>query len=214
MTDMAPPDMGSIDLGPFFKRYDRRNRLVLGTAISASLVLSAVIAARLLAAGWTSAKPVAAAWQMGVAFPPLAIAAWWTFAEFIAWGRRKASQPRQSAGADDASNGMRVANAGFVFNLGLAAALVLQQASMALFAFGYPTGDLIPRVTTVAVGAVTIYLGNLWPRMPTPRAPERQAAIAMKTHRVIGWIMVIVGLLIVLLGLFLPLLYPWMRHRR
>ncbi len=54
------------------------------------------------------------------------------------------------------------------------------------------------------VGAVTIYLGNLWPRMPTPRAPERKAATTMKVNRFSGWLMVIIGVL----GLFLPLLHP------
>jgi hypothetical protein len=60
----------------------------------------------------------------------------------------------------------------------------------------------------VTEGAVTIYLGNLWPRMPTPRAQGRKAAIMMKANRISGWVMVIFGLLVVLLGLFLPLLHP------
>jgi hypothetical protein len=80
---------------------------------------------------------------------------------------------------------------------------------MASLVFGYRIpGDLIARVIMLVVGAVTIYLGNLWPRMPTPRAPERTAAIRMKANRISGWVMVISGLLVVLLGLFLPLLVP------
>jgi hypothetical protein len=80
---------------------------------------------------------------------------------------------------------------------------------MASLVFGYPVpGVLIARVIMVTEGAVTIYLGNLWPRMPTPRASDRKAAIMMKANRISGWVMVIFGLLVVLLGLFLPLLHP------
>jgi hypothetical protein len=89
---------------------------------------------------------------------------------------------------------------------------ITQQILMALLAFGhplgYPVGFLIPRVTMIAVGAVTIYLGNVWPRMPTPRGPEPRAAATMKVNRRVGWFMVIFGLLIVLFGLFLPSIVP------
>ena len=60
----------------------------------------------------------------------------------------------------------------------------------------------------MAVGFVTIYLGNLWPKMPAPRSPGHAAATMMRSHRVGGWIMVTAGLLVVLLGLCLPLLHP------
>ena len=201
----------STDLGPFFNRYDRRNRLVLGAAISASLVLSAVIATRLLTTEAPGAKGIALLWGMGVVFSPLVITAWWIFGELMALGRRKASPPDGShpAGADDACNGVRIAKAGFAFNLVLIATAIAAQVLLALLVFGYPVrGDLIARVTTVAMGAVTIYLGNLWPRMPTARGPGQKAAIRMKANRFSGWLMVFVGVLVVLLGLFLPLLYP------
>ncbi len=215
-TDPALPDGDPTDLGSFFRRYDRRNRLVLGAAICASLVLSAVIATRLLATGGAGLKGLPVVWAIGVVFGPVFIAGWWTFGELIAWGRHKASPPDGShpAGADDARNGVRIANAGFAFNLVLIANAIAGQALMATIVFRYPVpGELITRMIMVAVGAATIYLGNLWPRLPTPRAPERTAAMRMKANRVSGWVMVIFGLLIVLLGLFLPLLYPWMRHR-
>jgi hypothetical protein len=211
MTDATSFDMGSTDLGPFFKRYDRRNRLVLGAAISASLVLSAVIATHVLTTGGPGAKFVAIVWGMGVVFPPLGIAGWWTFGELIALGRRRGTPPAGPlpTGADDARNGVRIANAGFAFNLAFVAALITGQALMASLVFGYPVpGVLIARVIMVTEGAVTIYLGNLWPRMPTPRAQGRKAAIMMKANRISGWVMVIFGLLVVLLGLFLPLLHP------
>jgi uncharacterized membrane protein len=207
--------MGSTDMAPFFARYDRRLRRLMVTALSASLVLSAVIFSHsVLAAGGAGAKPAAIVWWLGIAGPPVFIGAWWVFTELMAWGRRKTSQPDGSlpTNVDDARNGKRVANAGFVFTIGLIAAGLAQQALIVPMAYGYPlgysVGHSIARVIMVVVGAVMIYLGNLWPRVPTPRAPERQAAIQMKTHRVIGWLMVILGLLIVLLGLFLPLLQP------
>jgi hypothetical protein len=202
------------DLAPFFERYDRRNRLVFVAAISASLTLSAVIFMHgALLAGGTGATP-AAVWGFGIVFSPLVLVAWQIFGELIALGRRRSSLPdgSQPASADDARNGVRIANAGFVFNLGLMAALITQQACMALYVFGYQSGDLVPRATTVAVGAVSIYLGNLWPRLPTPRTPEPRAAIRMKANRFAGWLMVIVGVLVVLLGLFLPALYPLLRE--
>jgi hypothetical protein len=73
-------------------------------------------------------------------------------------------------------------------------------------------GEWIARGLMVALGAVTIYLGNLWPRMPTPRTAERSAVIRMKVNRVNGWVMVITGLLTMLLGAFLPLLRPHLPH--
>ena len=202
------------DLAPFFERYEHRQRLVFVAALSASLVLSAVIVAHgVLTNGAIGPKPVAAMWGVGVVFPPFFTVGWWTFTELMARARRRASSPdgRHPASTDDARNGVRIANAGFVYNIGLTAAVIGTQATLALLAFGHPVGDLIPRATTVALGAVTIYLGNLWPRLPTSRAPTQKAARRMKALRLGGWVMVISGLLIVLLGLFMPLLYPHLR---
>ncbi len=206
MTDTTLTDMG-----PFFQRYDHRQRLVSVAAISASLVLSAVVFAHgARTTGPTGATPPEMVWGFGVVFTPMVIVAWWIFNELMARHRRKEASRDGSrpAGADDARNGVRVANAGFVFHLGLNGAVLAQQAFWTFVTFGHPVGDLIPRATTVVVGLVTIYLGNLWPRMPTPRVPERTAATRMKIHRFSGWLMVIIGLLVVMLGLFLPLLYP------
>jgi hypothetical protein len=201
------------DLGPFFERYDRRQRLVFTAAISVSLTLSAVILSR----GVTMVAPPAIremVWVLGILFAPVFIVGWWTFAEYMARKRRRTSQAdgRHPASADDARNGVRIANGGFAFNIVVTAAVVVQQAVMALMASGHLLGDLIPRATCVAVGVVTIYLGNLWPRMPTPRAPEQTAAKLMRAHRSGGWLMVICGLLVVLLGLSMPLLYPVVRE--
>ena len=210
-------DMTGADLSPFFDRYDHRNRLVSVAAISASLVLSAVIFAHgAPTTGRSGGSTATMGWAFGIVFTPLAVVAWWSFTELMAGRRRRGLPPdgRQPVGADDARNGVRVANGGFVFHLGLNASLVAQQAFWALVTFGYPVGDWIPRATCVAVGAVTIYLGNLWPRMPTPRAPERKAATTMKVNRFSGWLMVIIGVLVVLLGLFLPLLHPHLGAHR
>ena len=206
-------DATSTDLAPFFDRYDHRQRLVFVAAISASLVLSAAIVAHSVLTGVTGPKPVAAMWGLGVVFPTLFIIAWWSFAELMARARRKSTQPdgRHPASVDDARNGQHIAYAGFAFNIVVTATVVGTQAIMALLAFGYPTGDFIPRATTVATGAVTIYLGNLWPRMPTARGPDQKAAKRMKANRLGGWLMVSFGVLAVLLGLSMPLLYPLAR---
>jgi hypothetical protein len=203
-------DASVTDLAPFFQRYDQRNRLVFAAALSASLVMSAVIFAHGPPAGsGTGIRSPQAEWGFALLFTPVFLIGWWTFAELIALGRRQAALPdgRQPAGADDARNGVRIANAGFASNLVLTVTVVIGQALWIPFVFGrqVSAGEWIARGTMLAVGAATVYLGNLWPRMPVAREPGRTAAMRMKVNRISGWIMVMVGLLVVLLGLFLPL---------
>jgi hypothetical protein len=208
-------DTSLTDMAPFFERHDRRSRLIFVAAISASLVMSAVIFAHgPPTIGGTGVNAPVVQWWFGILFTPVFLVGWYGFGELLAIGRRKASLPdgRQPAGAEDARNGRRIANAGFAYTLALTVNAVIQQALWVPFVFGYRVaiGEDIARATMVAVGAATIYLGNVWPRMPTPRAPERTAAIRMKANRFIGWFVVMFGLLVLLLGLFLPLL---MHHR-
>jgi hypothetical protein len=221
MTDMTSPDLGPtntglVDLGPFFRRYDRRQRILFGVSLGASLVMSAVIATHVIDTGWTGPEPVVhAVWGVGIVGPTLFTAAWWTFAEFMVRQRRKTASPdgRHPAGPLDARNGMRIANGGFVFNIGLMATALAQQALIAMMVFGYPpVGWPASRIIMFVVGGLTLYLGNLWPKMPAPRTPERAAAVMMNAHRVSGRIMVTAGLLIILFGLFLPLLAPGHRQ--
>jgi hypothetical protein len=217
MTDTASPDLGPIDLAPFFERYDRKNRLVFVAAISASLTMSAVMFAHgPPAAGWIHPQAAETARWFGILFAPVFLAGWYVFGALMAHGRRKSRSPvgPLPTSEDDARNGVRVANAGFVWNLILTATMIVQQALWLPFVFGYrvAAGVLIARAIMLTVGAATIYLGNLWPRMPAPRAPGRTAAIRMKVNRISGWVMVVFGLLVILLGLFLPLLVPGLRH--
>ena len=211
-------DASLTDLGPFFQRHDQRTRLVSASALSASLVLSAVIAAHLvLAPGRTLPPLVPVSWILGVVFTPAFVLGWWRYTEFMARKRTSAAQPdgRHPVGPIDARNGMRVANGGFAFHLVVNASMILQQAVMALLAFGFQTGDVIPRATCLLIGGATLYLGNLWPRMPIARTPEAKAAALMRAHRFGGWLMVTFGLLLIALGLFLPLLepHPWWARR-
>jgi hypothetical protein len=202
MTDATSPEMAV-----FFRRYDRRNRILLFGALCVSLAMSAINlshgADALDAPGFRSAP---ALWWIGIVFPPAFTVAWWGAMELVARWRK--SFPARSA--DDASNGLRIANAGFAFNIALVAAGLGGQAAMTAAVLGYQTGDLIPRATMVAAGAATIYLGNLWPRLQTHRSPDGRAA-NLKINRIWGWIMVILGLGLVVQGLFLPLLYPFLR---
>ncbi|MBO0749252.1 MAG: DUF3471 domain-containing protein [Porphyrobacter sp.] len=212
MTDTA-----LTDLGPFFARYDRRTRVVLATALCISLMLSAAIATRLLTAGAPGPRGAGVVWTMGVLFAPALGVGWWGMTEFLVRSRRKQAAPDGShpASTEDARNATRIATAGFAFNIALIASGIAVQVLMGLQAFGhpvgYPIGFMIPRMTTIAVGLATIYLGNLWPKMPTPRTPERKAAKMMKAYRFGGWLQVICGALIVLFGLFLPYLIPHAR---
>jgi hypothetical protein len=219
MTDAAfdpsAPDAPLTDMAPFFDRFDRRVRRLLAVSLCVSLVLSAVIFTHSLdTAAATGAKIPRVVWVMGIAFAPLLTAVWWIFTELTALGRRKASRPdgRYPASLDDARNGMRIANGGLLFTAALAGTAILQQAMMVPFAYGYrfAVGEWVARAMMLAVGAATLYLGNLWPRMPTARTPQRTAAIAMRANRVSGWVMVVFGLLLVLLGLLLPVIKPYL----
>ncbi len=197
-------DTTSTDLAPFHKRYDQRQRLMFVAALSASVVLSAVNAMHANEAPGARAAPLL--WASGIVFGPLFIAAWWGVTELIARWRDRRPPP---ASADDARNGVRIANAGFAYNAALIAAVIGSQVIVALSAAGYAGGAWIGRATLVAVGAALICLGNVWPRFPTPRAPGQAAARAMRINRLWGWLMVIMGLLSVLSGLFLPPHHPW-----
>ncbi len=202
MTATLSPDMIV-----FYRRYDRKLRRLMAAALGASLLLSAIMASRLLTAGGLDSIASASVWRFAIGFTPLFTAAWWIFTELMALGRRRATVPdwRLPTTPVDSRNARRIANAGFVFTLGLMATQIANQALTALLVFGhpigYPAGEWVARATMVIVGGVTIYLGNVWPRMPTPRAPELKPAFQMKAHRLIGWFMVLFGLGIVLFGL-------------
>jgi hypothetical protein len=131
----------------------------------------------------------------------------------MAMRRRKAAPLDGSHPASeiDAGNGMRIANAGFVFNIALIGAMLTGQVLLALLVFGFGQqvrGDWVARAIMLTIGFATIYLGNLWPRMPVSRAPEQKAAATMKANRYAGWFLVIVGLLVTLWGVIMPISPP------
>lgn len=202
------------DMRPFFARHDRNTRLLMAASLCITLLLAALIATRLTAVPLPRLKGV---WEMGVFFPPTVAIGWGIFTEYMMRSKkhRIVRDEAPLMNADDARNGMRIANAGFAFTAVLMAVVIIQQLLMTSLAFRIYMGPLvgfsIARVTTIAVGLVTIYLGNLWPRMPVSRAPERKAAATMKANRGAGWFMVIVGVLVVLWGLFMPYIAPKIR---
>lgn len=201
-----------IDQNAFFARYDRKMRLLLAAALCAGLVMSFVIAGQALATSGGDAKLVSNVWRFGILFPPLLTIIWWAFTEIMAHGRRKASPMRPVTSEVDAHNAIRIANAGLVFTIALTVVGVVGQVTTALLVFGHPLAYAqsiwSARLTMLTVGMVTIYLGNVWPRMPVSRAPEKRSARQMKVARLTGWFMVIFGSGIVLLGLFLPYIAP------
>lgn len=200
------------DLNGFFVRYDRRMRLLLAAALCASVAMSFVIAGKVLATPGGDAKVVSNVWKFGIFFSPLFTVVWWAFAELMAWGRRKTSPMRPITSEDDAHNSIRIANAGLIFTIGLTVAGVAGQVTNALLVFGHPLGYLgstwSARLTMLVVGMVTIYFGNVFPRLPVSRAPETRPARQMKVTRLAGWFMVVFGAGIVLFGLFLPYISP------
>jgi len=199
-------DTTSADLARFYRRYDLKQRLLFAAALSASLVLSAinVMHGPLMPEG---SGAVAAIRWFPIVFFPLFIAAWWGAQEFIMRWRDR----RPAMSADDAPNGLRIANAGFLFSVTWTAVMLGSQAIATLASFGYAVADWIPRVTIAAFGVALICLGNVWPRMPLRRVPGRKTAKAMKINRAWGWLMVLMGVGLVLQGLGLPLLVPLAR---
>jgi hypothetical protein len=109
---------------------------------------------------------------------------------------------------DDARSARQVANAGAVFVAGLGVAVIATQVSVALDYFE-PLARLgkadqwLGRASLAGMGALMVYFGNAWPRMPTPRAPEQKPATQKTFNRLYGWIVVTTGLLFVMAALLL-----------
>ena len=198
MTDATSPELAA-----FFRRYDNRNRLLFTLALGVGVALSAVNLAHGVQAG-PGGKGAGAMWAMGIVFAPLFTLVWWIMQELIVrW--RKGLPP---TGADDTRNGVRVANAGYAYNIGLMAVALGTQASVTLVSFGYVGGEWVSRTTTAAFGVALVCLGNVWPNRPPPRRTPQMTAKVMKINRLWGWIMVLMGLGLIAQGLVLPLIYP------
>jgi hypothetical protein len=203
MNDVAWTDMTS-----FLERHDHWSRRVRLAMISASFAVSAI----LLVYGVRTRGSLAALgklWFPIVAYP-LLTAAFWIGIALWASTRPKPPGGRFLMNEDDARNVARIANAGFIFVLGLAVVMIASQVGTALEVLGYMkspggTGELIGRAILVSLGALSIYFGNAWPRMPTPRAPDQKPATQTKYKRLGGWWCVIVGLGMALPALLLPI---------
>jgi hypothetical protein len=204
-------DMTSAEMSRFYGRYDNRNRLLFVAALSASVVLSAVnLTHGLEVVAPHGAKAIKTMWAFGIVFPPLFTLAWWIAMEGIA--RWRDGLP--AASRDSGPNGVRIANAGFFYNIALIAAVLGAQTLVTLSTFGYAAGDWFPRAMGLGIGAALICLGNVWPRLRTRPVSDPKAAQAMKINRIWGWIMVLMGAASILSGLFLPLLYPFLTGLR
>lgn len=198
-------DTTFIDMTPFFERHDRRTRRTFVAMLSISLVLAAVMFARDALAGGPS-DVAAQLWLL--AGSPLTIVLLWIGAAI--YGRQRTSLPDGSLpmNADDARNVARVANAGAVFVTGMCVVMVAGQAFWVIGSFGVLQSpdtdrDWLIRAVLLAAGALSIYFGNAWPRIPTPRKPEHKPATRMKYNRFTGWATVIFGALLALAA-FLP----------
>jgi hypothetical protein len=202
MTDATSPEMAA-----YFRRYDNRNRLLFAATLCACLMLSVVNLSHGVQGG-PDGKGAGLAWAMAIVFAPLFILVWWIIQELIARWRKGLP----ATGEDDARNGLRVANAGFLYNIGLMAVGLGTQASVTLVSFGYLGGDWISRGTMVVMGVALVCLGNVWPNRPPPRGSLQTEAKVMRINRAWGWIMVLSGLGLIIWGLFVPLLYPALRN--
>ncbi len=198
------------DMAPFFQRHDRRTRRTYIAMLSLSLALSAIIFTRgLLTTGAAPGAVLAGLWTPIIMGPLTIILLWISSAIY---GRsRPAAQPDGSfpMNADDARNVERVANAGAVFVTGMCAIMIAAQsawlgASVGLLQLPATAGEWVLRAILLGTGALSIYFGNVWPRIPTPRAPEQNPAAHIRYNRLGGWLTVMFGLMLGLAA-FLPL---------
>jgi hypothetical protein len=200
-------DTPFIDVAPFLERHERRTLRIFITMLSVSLVLSAIIVAR---GTLTAGEPGASDIELWLVAAPAPLVIFMLWIGPVLYDRKRPVLPDGSLpmNTDDARNIARVANAGGIFVTGMYAVMIAGQALWVSRSFGVlPSLDMNPvwgaRAVLLATGALSIYFGNVWPMMPTPRAPEHKPATRMKYNRFVGWLTVILG---VLLGLaaFLP----------
>jgi len=201
-------DTTSIDMGPFLERHNRRARAVFIATTSVSLILSAVIFICGTSTTGAADSVLESLWRPIVTGPLMIIVLWVACALYT----RKNPLPadgRAPMNVDDARNVRRVANAGTVFVVGFNAAMIAGQAVWLLSMLGVlppstPDSSWNVRASLVVMGALSIYFGNVSPRMPTPRAPEAKPAVRMKYNRLTGWTVVVFGASLAVAGLFLP----------
>lgn len=202
------PDTPPIDMAPFFARHDRTTRRAFAATIAGTLAVSVgSLAYGVLGSG--APRPVGAElWLPMLLIPLFAIG---FRAGIVRWTRNRQVLPDGTlpVNADDARSARRVANAGAIYVAGVGLAMIAAQASIvseyfdALDSLGQ-VGDWLGRVGLAAVGCLTAYFGNAWPRMPTPRSPDQKPATQKTFNRLYGWIVAIFGLLLVLAALLLP----------
>ncbi len=199
-------DTDLVDMKPFLKRHDRRARRTLAATLTVSLALSVFIFARAALMVRAPGDVLLALW-MPVVQGPLTIGALWIASALYGRKRPLPFDGRLPMNPDDARNAARVANAGLVFVTGFGVVAIAGQVSWLLWKAGLlpHAGDWGFRATLAAIGALSVYFGNVSTRMPTPRAPEAKPGIRMKYNRLAGWMCVLLGLGIALTGLFLPL---------
>lgn len=195
-----------IDMAPFFARHDRATRRIFVAAIAVSLaVCVGSLGYAALATG--SPRPIGAElWVLTVLIPLFLIA----FRTALRrWGGTRPVLPDGTLpmNPDDARSARRVANAGAVFVAGIGVSVIATQVSVALGYFDVPLGEAdawLGRAGLAGMGALMVYFGNAWPRMPTPRAPHQKPATHKTFNRLYGWMVVSTGVLFVLAALLLP----------
>lgn len=199
MTDTPMTDMTA-----FLERHERRTQRVFITMLCVSLMASAVIFTDGLHEKG-SVQALGGLWIL-ILGPPLVLV--WLRVGPLLWAR---SQPRPPGGRflmneHDSRGTARVANAGFIFVTGVGAIAIAGQMGVIVPSFDARMPLQIPadwtwRVTTIVMGLLMIYFGNAWPRMPTPRQPDRKPATQTRYKRFYGWLIVVHGLLLALAAL-------------
>jgi len=198
-------DTTLVDMAPFFARHDRTTRRIFVAAIAGSFAVSA---GSLGYAALAIGAPGPELWVQMMLIP-LFLVAFRT--ALVRWGGKRPVLPDESLpmNPDDARSARQVANAGALFVAGIGVAVIATQVSATLGYFDAleslgGADEWLGRGGLVGMGALMVYFGNAWPRMPTPRAPEKKPATQKTFNRLYGWMVVTTGLLFVLAGLLLP----------
>ena len=206
---MGDRPLSATDMGPFMRRHDHRMRYILGVLSGTFLLVSVGgFTWGMLERSSTGAFP-GRLW-FALLLPLLPIGLLW-FANTV-MRRKRRVQPDGSLpmNPDDARNAARVANAGAVYVAGIGLVTLANQvfsvlgAMHALPSLDAADGWLVARAFIVVTGALVAYFGNTWPRLPTPRGAECKPVVARRFNRLLGWALVIHGLLFVVAGLLLP----------
>lgn len=179
---------------------------ILLALFGVSVVLAVIIFAGGLAVGQTAADIVADIWELVLLCPALILMIWFC-------GRIAAEQARRTLPPDLSEDARRnawtVARTGRRFAIGFCLIVLAVQGVWALGMAGVPQAlnwnpDIFMRLVFAAIGLLFIYIGNVMPKTPLPRAARDNPGPQLRLNRISGWVWVLHGATIAIGALLLP----------